>query len=343
MNSTRVSKKTQQEDRRMTMTAIHKIKLQEFEKEYKSLPEKEALLEQLRTKYKISRNNAELFYLKKEIEDLEKTVNSIKNRTEYSEYQLKAMYYLDEYKNSETNKGQLSKNYLQECLSEGLIESSSNDLLICKDCNTNRIINRREAIALCESCGTVVNYQDGELCAEFSDEIEVLSPFSYRRINHFKEWISMLLARETSSPPQEVIDKLLLELKKYKIFDKNQITQKMIREHLKKLGYNKMYEHIPLIIHKICGTTPPKISKELENRLIKRFEEIQVPFEKHKPPERKNFLSYSYCIYKFLELEEQDQLLKNLSLLKSREKLHIQDKLFEKICKELGWKFISSV
>jgi hypothetical protein len=104
-----------------------------------------------------------------------------------------------------------------------------------------------------------------------------------------------------------------------------------------------MYEHIPLIIHKLCGTEPPKMSKELENELIRKFEEIQAPFEKHKPPERKNFISYNYCIYKFCQELGQDQILEFLPLLKSREKLHQMDKIYSKICAELGWKFIPSV
>src|SRR5574343_417094 len=116
-----------------------------------------------------------------------------------------------------------------------------------------------------------------------------------------------------------------------------------VQNFQKKLEFNKMYDPIPLIIHKICGTTPPKISRELENELVRLFEEIQAPFEKYKLAKRKNFLCYNYCIYKFCEILGQDHLLPNLPLLKDRVKLYEQDKLFEKICKDLGWKFISSV
>ncbi len=345
MSSLRLSKKGPHEDRRMTLTAIHKNKIQEFEDQIAKLPEKELMLEQYRTKYKITRNGNDSFYLKKQIDELDAEIFNIKNKVDYSEYLLKSMNYLDEYKNPEinSNKGQLSKNFLQECFSETLIENTNSDILVCKDCNVNRIIDKKQAVAICNSCGTIVSYQDSELCAEFSDEIEVLCPFSYRRINHFKEWISMLLARESSSPPDDVIDKLLEELRKNRIFDKDKITHERIREYLRKLGLNKMYEHIPLIIHKICGTTPPKISRELENKLIKMFEEIQVPFEKHKPPQRSNFLSYSYTIYKFCQILKQDHLLKNLCLLKSREKLHIQEQIFKLICDDLGWEFVAVV
>ena len=103
----------------------------------------------------------------------------------------------------------------------------------------------------------------------------------------------------------------------------------------------------PTLQQGFVATKQPRVSnKAYKSRCIfekKMFEEIQGPFEKHKPPERKNFLSYSYCIYKFCQLLGQNHVLKHLSLIKNREKLHMQDKLFEKICKDLGWEFIPSL
>lgn len=42
----------------------------------------------------------------------------------------------------------------------------------------------------------------------------------------------------------------------------------------------------------------PQLPQYLENRLKSMFGEIQEPFEKHCPTTRKNFLSYSYVLYK---------------------------------------------
>lgn len=342
MKLSKINKKVVYEDSRMTLTAIHNKKIKEFNDKLSELPEKKKTLSALKKRHKITRNNNDLFQIKKQMEELNKEIYNIENRIDFSEYEVNALNFLSQYKES-TNKGQISKNYIQECLGESLIPSTSKDLLKCELCNINRIVNHKEAVAICSECGSVVNYQDTDNCTEFSGEIEVLSQFSYKRTNHFKEWISMLLARESSSPPDDVIDQLLLELKKNRIYDRDLITPERIREYLRKLGLHRMYEHIPLIIYKITGIPPPKISRELENQLIKMFEEIQGPFEKHKPPERKNFLSYSYCIYKFCQLLGQNHVLKHLSLIKNREKLHMQDKLFEKICKDLGWEFIPSL
>ena len=73
------------------------------------------------------------------------------------------------------------------------------------------------------------------------------------------------------------------------------------------------------------------------------FKEIQGPFMKVWPKERKNFLSYSYVLHKFCELLELDHLLEYFPLLKSREKLHQQDVIWKCICQELQWEFIPSI
>ena len=64
---------------------------------------------------------------------------------------------------------------------------------------------------------------------------------------------------------------------------------------------------------------------------------------KHCPKDRKNFLSYSYVLHKFVQLLGLDEFLACFPLLKSREKLHQQDQIWKKICEELKWEFIKSL
>ena len=73
------------------------------------------------------------------------------------------------------------------------------------------------------------------------------------------------------------------------------------------------------------------------------FKEIQIPFQNHCPSDRKNFLSYSYILHKFVQLLELDEFIPCFVLLKSREKLHQQDMIWKKICGELKWEFIPSI
>jgi hypothetical protein len=249
-----------------------------------------------------------------------------------------------------TTRGKICQEYVKECIGEGYslgMRPSDFDTcqeLTCKNCGIEKLTNPRETYASCVKCGEISKYQDSQNNkGEYSEEVEVLSPFAYKRINHFKEWISTLIAREGSGPPQEIIDELLRELKKDKVETREEVTEERIKGYLKKLKYAKLYEHVPAIIFKICGVPPPQISPRLESKLIEMFQQIQVPFEKCMPENRKNFLSYSYTIHKMLELLGQKHLLNKLPLLKSREKLYQQDVMWKGVTKELGWKYIPSL
>ena len=85
------------------------------------------------------------------------------------------------------------------------------------------------------------------------------------------------------------------------------------------------------------------LTVEDEEQLKLMFLSIQASFDRHCPPDRKNFLSYSYCLFKFCELLGLDSFLSMFSLLKGRDKLHRQDLIFKKICEDLDWEFIPSV
>ena len=111
---------------------------------------------------------------------------------------------------------------------------------------------------------------------------------------------------------------------------------------LKKLNYNSYYEHVHYIINKLSNLPPPKITRDMERIFIKMFNKIEALWQQFKPPERKNFLSYPYVLYKFCELLELDHLLPCFQLHKAHDKLMENDEIWQKICNVLKWEFISS-
>jgi ribosomal protein S18 len=275
------------------------------------------------------------------------TRNESIDNVDYDEYSEPIKFFIAR---DGTNRGKICQEYIKECIGDGYsLYTKSNELevsqeLTCKNCRVEKLTNLRESYASCPCCGEISKYQDTQNNkGEYSEEVEVLSPFAYKRINHFKEWISTLIAREGSGPPQEIIDELLRELKKDKVESREEVTEERIKGYLKKLKHAKLYENIPAIIFKICGVPPPQISPRLEAKLIEMFQQIQNPFEKHAPKGRKNFLSYSYTIHKMLQLLKQDQLVEKLPLLKSREKLYQQDVIWKGVCQEMKWKYIPSL
>ena len=201
-------------------------------------------------------------------------------------------------------------------------ESKKNKIIdenICSKCNNKININYIEGISICIHCGEQYNILIDSDKPNYKEPTYESNYFAYKRINHFNEWLSQFQAKESTDISSEIIEKILLELKKERILNVANITNNKIREILKKLKLNKFYEHIPYIINKINGKPPPTITKEMEEKLRFMFKEIQTPFELHCPKNRKNFLSYSYVIHKFIQLLDMDEYLIHFPLLKSRE------------------------
>tara|TARA_E500000178_G_scaffold301909_1_gene311089 strand:- start:417 stop:1013 length:597 start_codon:yes stop_codon:yes gene_type:complete len=198
---------------------------------------------------------------------------------------------------------------------------------------------------VCSNCGATENYVDNSNKIDWSraDSTEFVQVFTYKRKNHFREWLTQLQAKESTIIPNDVMNLIYLELKKERIANVSEITPVKIRQYLKKLRLNKYYEHVPNIISRISNKQVLSVSLDLENKLMHMFDMIQSPFEKYCPPDRKNFLSYSYTLHKFCQLLNRNDLLCHFPLLKSREKLFEQDKIWKKICTELDWNFISTI
>jgi len=120
------------------------------------------------------------------------------------------------------------------------------------------------------------------------------------------------------------------------------LTNKKAKDILKKLGYNKYYEHIPFIKDKL-GIKPPVMNQELEELLCNLFIEIQGPYAKYCPEDRVNFLNYYYTVYKLCELLEKNEFLPYFPMLKDRAKRIEQDDVWKKICRDLDWEFIPTI
>jgi hypothetical protein len=212
----------------------------------------------------------------------------------------------------------------------------------CDQCNINMKINEMIGEIFCEKCGLTKDIIIMTEKNSYNDPPKEANYFAYKRINHFNEWLAQFQAKETTEIPDKIYKEIYEELSKNINLDLTKINYNQIRVVLKKLKYNKYYDHIPHLINIISGEKAPKLNRESEEILRSLFKEIQLPFMKHCPATRKNFLSYSYVLHKFCELLEYDHLLCFFPLLKSREKLQQQDQIWKKICEELKWEYIPS-
>ena len=235
----------------------------------------------------------------------------------------------------------MNKVYISHARTQGIFVERDMDK--CENCGGTMITDRTCGIRSCQVCGHATHYFVESERPSYVDPPQDNSFYSYKRVNHFNEALCQIQAKESTNIPEEVMKIISNEIKKMKIKDIKSIHIKQMKQILKKLKFNKYCEHAPHIIAKLNGRKPPKISPEIENELRGMFLQIQAPFAKVCPKTRKNFLSYSYVLYKMLELKELDEYLIYFPLLKSQEKLYAQDMIWKGICKILRWQFIPSV
>jgi len=213
---------------------------------------------------------------------------------------------------------------------------------ICRSCFKGELIPvDDEGVLICNVCFKNVPYLIENEKPSYKEPPKEVCFYAYKKINHFKEILAQFQGKETTQIPAEVIESLKQQIKKERI-ECSKLTYYETKGLLKKLGYNKYYEHINFIKSKL-GIDPPIISQELEETLCNFFMEIQYPYAKHCPDYRVNFLHYYYVLYKLFELLSEKHYLPEIPMLKDREKLIEQDTIWKKICEELDWEFIATV
>ena len=215
---------------------------------------------------------------------------------------------------------------------------------VCPHCGEGqqRRITKTSQLA-CSKCGVECPYVDmSSKSLGWGQEVEY-QQFSYKRQTHFNELLASFQAKESTQIAPHTMERICEQLWRENV-SIDDITPKKIRSVLKKLGLRKYYENTTAIACELTGTEPPRLSSAEEQQMRAMFLAIQQPFQKHCPPERKNFLSYHYVLFKFAQLMSgMDEYLPLFSLLKGKEKLQRQDEIFEKICHELEWEFIPSL
>ena len=289
----------------------------------------------------------EYFENKKNITNIDPNSTS-SNKSTTSKNQLLFNFFKIQNDNKDTNITEnRNKNIVQKYLSnidETFIDMSSfvRSTDICQHCFKGELIPLDdEGVLICNACAVNIPYLIENEKPSYKEPPKEVCFYAYKKINHFKEILAQFQGKETTQIPDEVIDQIHLQIKKERIC-LEQLTHYKTKEILKKLGFNKYYEHIAFIKNKL-GLKPPVFSPELEETLCNLFMETQSPYAKTCPDYRVNFLNYYYVLFKFCELLGEDQYLESIPLLKDREKLIEQDETWKKMCVELDWEFIPTV
>lgn len=217
------------------------------------------------------------------------------------------------------------------------MSSANNTCVYCKQ--GKLIISDDDGYLVCDVCAASITYIPENEKQSYKEPPKEVGTFLYDRSNHFKEVLSQFQAKETTYISEVVIEKCKQQIKKERLTEK-QLTYYKMREMLRNLGYDsKLYEHIPFIKNKL-GVSPPILSRQLEMKLCKMFDETLVPFSKHQDDTRCNYIHYYFALYKMYELLGETRYAKDIPMLKEPGIFMSQDEIWKNICSELNWKFI---
>lgn len=212
----------------------------------------------------------------------------------------------------------------------------------CQQCNVAREEISSEGILVCPRCGSEEYALVVSDFPSFRDPPKERNNYAYKKINHLNEILNQFQAKESTIIPEDVMNEVILEIRKRRIANIADLTEEDIRQILKKLNRSKYYEHRAHILSRLNGNPPPTITPEIEEKIRTMFQDIQAPFLLYCPNDRTNFLSYSYILYKFFELLDLDEYKVFFPLLKSRDRLIAHDQIWFKICAYLQWEYIAS-
>jgi len=275
-----------------------------------------------------------------------KNISSIDPKTVSSKSQLVDSFFKinnDHVSNNESMNKNIVHKYLCN-IDETFLDINSflQTIDVCQYCFKGELIPLDdEGVLICNQCSVNIPYLIENEKPSYKEPPKEVCFYAYKKINHFKEILSQYQGKETTQIPIEVVELIKQQIKKERI-ELEQLNHYKTKEILKKLGFNKYYEHIAFIKNKL-GIKPPVMTPELEETLCNLFMELQSPYAKNCPDYRVNFLNYYYVLYKLCELLGESQYLDDIPMLKDREKLIEQDETWKKMCVELDWEFIPTV
>lgn len=208
----------------------------------------------------------------------------------------------------------------------------------CPTCSAEMVVASTKGMVCCPKCGYSLVYIHATVSSVLYDDTSS-STFRSQRICHFRECVAQLQGKEKSVVGADVLDSVMRELCARGVAFPTPVH---VRDALKRLKLRKAYDQVSQVTSLLTGVPPPSLPPDVEETFRLMFIAMQPAFEKHCPPTRKNFLSYNYCLYKFLELFGYTHMLDHIALLKCRDKLRKQDELFQLICTDLNWTYIPS-
>ncbi len=105
----------------------------------------------------------------------------------------------------------------------------------CVNCNMAREEITSEGILVCPKCGSEEYALVVSDFPSFRDPPKERNNYAYKKINHLNEILNQFQAKESTIIPDEVMNEVILEIRKRRITNIADLTEEDIRQILKKL------------------------------------------------------------------------------------------------------------
>ena len=194
---------------------------------------------------------------------------------------------------------------------------------VCPECN-------KKMDEMCVDCGCFFDKPELVVTDLYNYQAKPLR--FYNRLDHFKEVLGQFQGREGKHIPGEILEKIKNELP-----DSREATAEDIKKTIRKLKLTKYMENFYYILFAVTGRQPPYIPKEIENKIVRMFRQIDRVYGSVCHDSRKSFLNYYYILFKLLELRNETDLMGRVPLIRTVVRLRQHDLIWKRICEELGW------
>ncbi len=243
--------------------------------------------------------------------------------------------------------------------SETSSSSSSQEEVICTNCNNTDRFEHTDNFTICINCGMEIEWNKFSTSYKDSSRANMNARYTYDRRVHFKECINQYQGKQNCTIEGKVYEDLEDQFRKHHLLVDvpssvtnseqarhikfSNIQKSHILMFLKELKYAKHYENLNLIHYVLTGKHPDNIS-HLEDHLMADFDMLIAVYDKKfkNKINRTNFISTSFVLYQLLQRHGYPCKKEDFIMLKTSDRKNFHNDICKEIFMDLGWNFKSS-
>jgi hypothetical protein len=211
---------------------------------------------------------------------------------------------------------------------------------VCEDCDVPMEIAVSHPMLVCPSCHKSRPFLDVTSASMgFGRNVE-FNRFNYERRCHLSDKLSKVQAKKYVDISLDKYEAIMTRLAQKRISPED-VTIPKVYEIVRELKFRNCYTAIPQIYSHLLNKPVTLFSDSQKFKLHNMFRAVQEPYERVEKT-RKNFVAYNYCMHKLVQLLGLDYFTEHFPLLKGDKNLKSHDSIWQSVCKDLDWEFVTS-